>query len=158
MPTEFECTVCSAVLEQPESMAGKQVKCPECRALLTVPGTPPAAPPTSFGVPSRSRAEPPEDFAPRRRREEEYEDDDRDDTYDEAPRSRRRRPVRTSFDRGFRCPFCGTDDPPLTSKQISAAGWITFAVMMVFCFPLFWIGLLMNEEKHRCRDCGRTLN
>jgi hypothetical protein len=40
-------------------------------------------------------------------------------------------------------------------QQISQAGWITFAVLIATCWPLCWIGLLMNEDYLACGDCGR---
>src|SRR5690349_10419840 len=43
----------------------------------------------------------------------------------------------------FRCPNCNTHLPPLLERKISTAGWITFAVLLVTVFPLFWIGLLI---------------
>lgn len=38
--------------------------------------------------------------------------------------------------------------------KISTAGWVTFWLLMIFCFPLFWIGLLMKERRLMCRNCG----
>lgn len=58
----------------------------------------------------------------------------------------------------FRCPFCGTDAPPLVSQRISTAGWIVFAALLLFCFPLFFIGLLMKEEYRQCSFCRATLS
>jgi ribosomal protein L24E len=57
----------------------------------------------------------------------------------------------------FRCPFCGTDAPPVVGQRISTAGWIVFAVMILFCFPLFFIGLLMKEEYRQCSFCRASL-
>jgi hypothetical protein len=34
---------------------------------------------------------------------------------------------------------------------------VVFAVMITFCFPLFFIGLLMKERYRVCGDCGRRL-
>ena len=58
---------------------------------------------------------------------------------------------------GFRCPFCQTTLLPVASQQISTAGWVTFAVLLFTCLPLFWIGLLMKEEQRHCRQCGMRL-
>jgi hypothetical protein len=58
----------------------------------------------------------------------------------------------------FRCPYCGTDAPPLVSQRISTAGWIVFAALLVFCLPLFFIGLLMKEEYRQCSFCRATLS
>ena len=58
----------------------------------------------------------------------------------------------------YKCPYCGTNQPPYTSSQISTGGWIVFAVMLLVCFPLFWIGLLMKENVSICPVCRATLN
>lgn len=57
----------------------------------------------------------------------------------------------------FRCPYCGTDAPPVVGRRISTAGWIVFAVMIVACLPLFFIGLLMKEEYRQCGYCRASL-
>jgi len=80
-----------------------------------------------------------------------YDDDDDDDYGDLRRSSRRRR-------RGYECPFCGCPDEPISRTQISQAGWVMFVVMIVFCWPLFWIGLLMTEDYFACGDCGRKIN
>jgi hypothetical protein len=84
-------------------------------------------------------------------RYDEYDDDDLDD----LRRSSRRGSRRRSEDE---CPYCGNTDPPVIRQQISQSGWIMFAVMMFFCWPLFWIGLLMTEDYLACGDCGRKLS
>lgn len=60
--------------------------------------------------------------------------------------------------RGFRCPFCKSEARPEVRSKISTGGWIVFAVMIVACFPLFWIGLLMKEEYRVCADCGSQVS
>ena len=77
------------------------------------------------------------------RRSEDDDDDDDDD----------RRPAR----RGFRCPYCGSRDLPFVQSRVSTAGWITLVVMVLFCLPLFWIGLLIKEEYRECGECGMKL-
>ncbi len=58
------------------------------------------------------------------------------------------------FAQPFRCPNCMSQYPARIEKRISTAGWITFAVLLVFFFPLFWIGLLIKEEVQVCQSCG----
>ncbi|MFO0868715.1 MAG: LITAF-like zinc ribbon domain-containing protein [Pirellulales bacterium] len=53
----------------------------------------------------------------------------------------------------FQCPYCRTTELPQVTTQISVAGWVVFGLMLFFCFPLCFIGLLMTEEKRRCRMC-----
>lgn len=67
--------------------------------------------------------------------------------------AKRRRP-RADDDRGFRCPYCRSPEFPVTRSKISTGGWVVFATMILFCFPLFWIGLLMTESYRECADCG----
>jgi ribosomal protein L40E len=58
----------------------------------------------------------------------------------------------------FRCPHCQTTVPPIIAHRISAAGWIVFACLLVFCLPLFFIGLLMKEEYRMCSWCRAPLS
>ena len=43
---------------------------------------------------------------------------------------------------------------PRMERKISTGGWITFAVLLVTIFPLFWIGLLIKEDVHTCPACN----
>ncbi len=58
---------------------------------------------------------------------------------------------------GFSCPYCYSTAPPFTMQKISEAGWIVLVMMLLFCFPLFWIGLLMKVEERYCSSCRRLL-
>jgi len=57
----------------------------------------------------------------------------------------------------YRCPNCGTTFLPRIERKISTAGWITFALLLVFIFPLFWIGLLIKEDQYVCPMCRRRV-
>jgi hypothetical protein len=57
---------------------------------------------------------------------------------------------------GYRCPFCQSPNPPFIAQKVSVGGWITFVVMLLFCFPLCWIGILMKENYRICSTCGMT--
>lgn len=57
----------------------------------------------------------------------------------------------------YRCPNCMSQFLPKIERRISTAGWITFAVLLVFFFPLFWIGLLIKEDVHVCPSCNVRL-
>ena len=59
---------------------------------------------------------------------------------------------------GYKCPRCGSHNPPVIDSRISAAGWIVFAAMLLFCLPLFWIGLLMKEDYTVCPVCRCQLS
>jgi hypothetical protein len=65
--------------------------------------------------------------------------------------------AQTPASAGYRCPFCGTTQQPLVEKKISTEGWIVFAALLVFCIPLFWIGLLMKKEHRVCSMCRADL-
>lgn len=58
---------------------------------------------------------------------------------------------------GFKCPFCQSPFAPFVVQKVSTGGWIVFAVMVMFCIPLCWIGLLMKENTHVCSTCGMPL-
>lgn len=53
----------------------------------------------------------------------------------------------------YRCPHCGTNYLPILDRRISTAGWITFALLLVFTFIFFWIGLLIKEDVPICPVC-----
>lgn len=59
---------------------------------------------------------------------------------------------------GYKCPRCSSQSPPVIDSRISPAGWIVFAMMIIFCLPLFWVGLLMKEEYTICPMCRCQLN
>lgn len=59
---------------------------------------------------------------------------------------------------GYRCPHCNSNYLPITERRISTAGWITFAVLLVFTFIFFWIGLLMKEDVRVCPVCRRSVS
>ena len=46
----------------------------------------------------------------------------------------------------------------MTKRRISTGGWITFGVLLVLCFPLFWIGLLIKEDYRVCGTCLAKLD
>lgn len=58
----------------------------------------------------------------------------------------------------FRCPHCMSQFLPRVERRISTAGWITFAVLLVFFFPLFWIGLLIKEDVRVCQSCNSKVS
>jgi RNA polymerase subunit RPABC4/transcription elongation factor Spt4 len=55
---------------------------------------------------------------------------------------------------GYRCPRCASQLLPRLERKVSSAGWITFAILMVAFFPLFWIGLLIKEDVRVCPVCN----
>ena len=57
----------------------------------------------------------------------------------------------------YRCPRCATTQLPRLESKISDAGIITIIVMAVFCFPLFWIGMLMKQQYTTCPVCDLRL-
>jgi DNA-directed RNA polymerase subunit RPC12/RpoP len=60
--------------------------------------------------------------------------------------------------RPVECPYCDSTERPYARSQISQAGWIIFAVLLLVFFPLCWIGLLMTETEWRCRECNALLD
>ncbi len=59
---------------------------------------------------------------------------------------------------GYSCPFCHTREMPFTSTRITTVGWLVFFLLLFFCFPLCFIGLLMTESRRRCPECRFTLD
>jgi len=58
----------------------------------------------------------------------------------------------------YRCPYCTSTYLPRHERKISTAGWITFAVLLVFFFPLFWIGFLIKEDTFVCPTCLKRIS
>lgn len=54
----------------------------------------------------------------------------------------------------YRCRYCHSYLPPLTGRRTSTGGWITFAILLVFFFPLCWIGFLFKQNYRVCGQCG----
>jgi hypothetical protein len=57
----------------------------------------------------------------------------------------------------FACPYCHTTARPLVRTKVSVEGWMVFAGLLLFFFPLCWLGLRMKENVRLCRECGRHL-
>jgi hypothetical protein len=70
-------------------------------------------------------------------------------------------PVPVSYNQpmaGFQCPYCRTTIPPVTLERVSQTGWIVLALMIIFCLPLFWVGLLIKEPYRVCSQCRNVLS
>ncbi len=39
-------------------------------------------------------------------------------------------------------------------EKVSTAGWVVLILLVLFCFPLFWIGFFMKERRSQCPRCG----
>jgi hypothetical protein len=46
----------------------------------------------------------------------------------------------------------------LVATKISSEGWLAFILLLFFCAPLFWIGLLMKEEYRVCPVCRHNIS
>lgn len=168
---QFNCPNCNRLLETPDGTSGAKFACPICgqrmevptprpggKTLLgTLPDDDPATPlSTAPLIPYSPREEPVYD-EPRRERVRRGRDD-YDDDFEERGRGRRRsRRSRIERRDGFECPFCGSDEFPRVKNEVSTAGWVVFIILILFCTPLCWIGILITEEKRLCRDCGMKL-
>jgi DNA-directed RNA polymerase subunit RPC12/RpoP len=154
----FNCPTCRAVLETADVAAGTKFPCPHCGQrlqapvprdktvlgeMLASPITPGADKPP--GVAVVVAAPPPSPV---------YEDVPEAVVVPDGPPRRSAGPRRR---RGFRCPYCGSTYRPIVRSEISQAGWILFAVLLVVFFPLCFLGLFMKEEYRACSDCGAKL-
>lgn len=57
----------------------------------------------------------------------------------------------------WQCPFCRSYARPVELSKVSTGGWVLFAVLLLLCFPLFWVGLLVKEHYRACGCCGQSL-
>jgi LITAF-like zinc ribbon domain len=142
MAIPVTCPSCKFEGEAPDETVGQTVLCPDCKCNIPVPSA------TTERVPDRGQREPPLSERPSRRPRLEDIDDDEDDRPNRRPNRRR-----SGF--GATCRYCGSDAPPRVSSQISVAGWIVFAVLLLSgCWPFFLLGLLIKEDVNYCSDCG----
>lgn len=58
----------------------------------------------------------------------------------------------------FRCPYCQSNAGYIRQSKTSTGGWIVFAVLLLVCFPLFWIGFLIQDSQDVCVSCRVRLN
>ena len=58
----------------------------------------------------------------------------------------------------FRCPHCGSGEPAIRQRKISTVGWVVFALLLLFCLPLCFLGLLITEESSQCGMCGARVD
>jgi uncharacterized paraquat-inducible protein A len=153
VPIVVTCPTCGYQAEAPPNFHGREATCPRCETKFAAP----SKPGDGFGFTQPSSAvvlyQPPRtEREPARRSTRDYADED------DRPRRRRRRRGRYDEDHddgyGYRCPYCRTRARPYRRSQISGAGWAIFIVMILFCLPLFWIGLLITEEYSVCSRCG----
>lgn len=129
-----QCPHCHDEVRIPPDLFGSLVRCPLCYCEFVAP--------TRFA----SFAEAPE---------QSYQPGSEDYAEEKLSVENKRQPDKPAP--AFSCPHCGATDQPRITNRISQAGWIVFAILLVFFWPLFWIGLLMKEQVKYCRGCGNYL-
>jgi hypothetical protein len=58
---------------------------------------------------------------------------------------------------GFRCPYCKSPMGVYHWSKTSTGGIITIVLLLLFCFPLFWIGFFITENHTSCLNCRMQL-
>lgn len=53
----------------------------------------------------------------------------------------------------FKCPFCQSTMGAVLTDKVSGAGWIVFTLLLFFCLPLCFIGLMIREDMYHCKNC-----
>lgn len=49
----------------------------------------------------------------------------------------------------FECPFCHSRAGYKNTSRVSGGGWVVVVLLLLFCFPLFWI----IETHQYCKTC-----
>lgn len=135
------CTTCEKPIQFHSSMLGQRTICPHCRHEVVLPSEPAGGDVAEEELVDLSRPVSAPNFTPAPQMY--YTEQARLQTAYRVP--------------NFTCPFCHTNMPPRSVEKISAAGWITFAVLLTVCLPLCWIGLLITEPERHCSGCGMKL-
>ncbi len=133
MMAVWQCPTCLNDVRIPQELFGSLVRCPICLS--------------EFVAPERVAKLQTEDPSMQ-------EDADR---LKNEPESSEKALSGSASSKHLSCPSCGCTEEPTITKRISQAGWIVFAVLLVTFWPLFWIGLLINEEVRQCRRCRRYI-
>jgi hypothetical protein len=55
----------------------------------------------------------------------------------------------------IRCPYCGHEGVPFIKQEMSVAGWILFAVLVLSCVVLCWLPFVIDGCKEYVRYCSR---
>eukprot|EP01082_Thalassiosira_pseudonana_P007483 g6758.t1 g6758 contig23:1157494-1158162(-) len=58
------------------------------------------------------------------------------------------------------CPYCSHTGNTRTLSQCGDCTWISVIILLLFCFPFFWVPFVCPscmDTKHYCRNCGRVL-
>ena len=42
-------------------------------------------------------------------------------------------------------------------KKVSSSGWIVFVILLIFFFPLAWVGLLIKKNVYFCLSCNTII-
>jgi predicted RNA-binding Zn-ribbon protein involved in translation (DUF1610 family) len=57
----------------------------------------------------------------------------------------------------FECPNCGSREKPELRVETAQVGWIIFVILLLFFFPLCWLGIFMRETWEVCWECGHKV-
>lgn len=144
----YSCPTCGARLEAENHCTGQKHACPQCEQRLQVPAPPPSR--DNKTVLGKPLAQDNKTILGKPFREpvvlEVAEDED-------DRRSRRKR-----HHSSFECPRCGSREKPEIRKETAAVGWILFVVLLLFFFPLCWLGIFMRETWEVCWACGHRVH
>lgn len=58
----------------------------------------------------------------------------------------------------WRCPYCQSSGGSYSEKHITSGGCMLAILLLLFCLPLCWLGLLFTDERAYCRSCRTRLS
>lgn len=56
-----------------------------------------------------------------------------------------------------RCATCGFQGHMIPYAKVSTGGWVIFALLLLFCFPLCFLGLLIRDKGLQCPHCQQLV-
>lgn len=159
----FSCPRCRTVMQTSEDKIGFDIACPKCShrftlvaqessdaALPAAPeslpanGSNPAVEETAqwIGPETGGAAEPKPYSTP---------------VVDSIPSSRSIPPIYQGAAPGFACPYCRSQQPPITKSEVSTVGWIVCVILLVTTCFFCWVGLLIRDKFAVCSSCKSRL-
>ena len=168
----FHCPNCNSGLTAKVREAGQSDSCPDCNAKFVVPGielktkleSEKASKAAAAETYKREKAEAKAIEKDQRRQDKELKkaaaaEEAEAAAAEDAARDARYRALERPIDEATTatCPYCSSTQGFVITSKPSNAGCVVMIVLLIFFFPLFWIGVFIRESTTKCKACGMVI-